>query len=75
MIINSAEIQQTKEWVEVNVKHGNKTFDISIVTVNGKVVGDYKQMSTSYLSYFHEVSDRVRKQHFKAIKEYIEANV
>lgn len=61
--------------MEVDVKHGNKSFIISIKLVDGKPIGGYKSMATSYLSYFNNCSDKVREKHFKEIEEYLTNNL
>ncbi len=73
MKINSSEILQVQKHISLSVFWNHFYFDLIFVTIDGKVKGDYKNgMSTSYLTYFNKTSDRVKKQHFKFFKEYIE---
>ena len=72
MKINNSEILEVQKYISLKVTFKKVTFYLLFNTVNSKVRGDYKSgMSTSYLTYY-DTSDRVRKQHFKFFKEYIE---
>ena len=72
--INTATEVQISKYIKLEVLLKSwPPFELLFKTVNGKVEGDYKNgMSTSYLIYFNDISDRVRKQHFKFFKDFIE---
>lgn len=72
MIIYSAKTKMTEKWVEVSVRHGAKTFNISVITKDGKVKGTAEGgLRTSHLTYF-DLPEITRQKHFEQVKAYVE---
>lgn len=72
--INTAKEVQVSKYIRLEViLKKYPPFELTFKTINGKVEGNYKNgMSTSYLHYFNDTSDKTRKQHFEFFKDYIE---
>jgi hypothetical protein len=77
MKIYSARTVRTEKWVRLKVSHGVKAFEISVLTVDGKLKhSSHKQgIATSYLTYFNEVPEKTRKKHYEEIKKYVERHI
>lgn len=75
MIVHSAKTKLTEKWVEVSVKHGTKTFKVSVTTRDGKVRGTpVTGFRTSYLAYF-DLPEKTRQKHFDQVKAYVEKHI
>ncbi len=77
MKIYSARTVKTDKWIRLKVGHGAKAFEISVITVNGKLkYPDHKQgLATSYLTYLNEVPEKTRAKHYEEIKKYVERHI
>lgn len=68
------EIGSSIQVHEVIIVYKKNEIDIFVKTEDGVVIGDYKSMRTRCGQYL-SLSDSIRKKHFKAIKEYVEASL
>lgn len=75
MNIRSSKVTRTEKWVSIKIRYNKVDFEISIRVIDGKVDGDYKSnMATSYITYFNETPDAIRKSHFSILKRHVEEN-
>lgn len=75
MKVITSEIIQVEKWVEVTVNHKGKKLKFNLITIDGKVKGEFKNnFATSYLTYFHETSDKLMQKHWQLVKTHIEIN-
>lgn len=72
MVVKSKRTVHTESRVEVTTKYKGKEIVFFVKTVYGKVAGTHDNISTAYLSYFHDVPERTRKLHFSSIKKFVE---
>jgi len=77
MTIQSAKTVRIEKWVDLEVTHKRKKFQVSVRTADGKLLyDDHKQgIATAYLSYFHDVPEKTRAKHYEQIRQYVKRHI
>lgn len=73
--IKDAQTLHTEKRIDIDVNFGGVDFTVGVYARDGKVQGNSEHgYYTAYLTYFNKTPKEEIKNHFEAVKDYIENN-